>query len=148
MEQVSAKDPYSPIWWNVAFMPRDTVHWWDVITVKWARHVLCWGYVVQTRSWLVVNPAIDKTIVCSIPDDEFDEYLSVILEADATILQIKAGHTKVLSQRILQNCSTVVARVIGINGPALTPKMLYKRLRANNATVKVDPFNVCKSPSP
>ena len=138
------KDPYNPSWWNVAFMPSNEKSWWDFLTKTWCRHVLAYGYVQRINSWVVVNPARYKTVVSIIPDDEFTDYLTYIVSEKSTILQIKGGVSKLHHQRILQNCSTVVARVIGIEGKALTPLMLFRTLKANNATVKTDPYNVDK----
>jgi len=137
-------DPFVPIYWNVAFIPADENRWWHFFTKHWCRHVLAWGFVQRTQSWIVINPQENRTILTAIPDSQFDEYLEVILSNKATVLQIRSGSIPYYKQRILQTCSTVVARVIGINGPALTPSMLYGQLIAKNATVKTDPFNVYK----
>ena len=141
-------DPYSPLWWWVAFMPSQDKALWDFITKPWCRHVLAYGFSKKLNCWVVVNPARLKTIVSIIPDDDFDDYLAHIIDGNASILQIKSGVSKLHHQRILQNCSTVVARVIGIEGKALTPPMLYKTLLKNNAIVKTDPYNVSQSQSP
>jgi len=139
---------HSPIWWNVMFLPQPQSNWWDFFMPHWARHVLCYGWCVHAKAWVVVNPTLEKTFVMVLSDMAFDEYFNGLDVDNATILQVKGGKSGFFDQRILQTCSTVVARVIGIKGPALTPFMLYKRLRAVNATIKADPFNVSKSRSP
>ncbi len=133
---------FEPSWWWVVFVPKPFEHWFDIFSPRWCRHVFVFGYTMESHSWVVIDPAQEKTHLLIYRDEDFTGILANYCDADCVIVQIKAQKTHVLRHRLFQTCSTVVARVIGISGNSLTPHELAKTLRRYNTIVKRDPNNV------
>lgn len=148
MEPVAESDLYVPIWWNVGFVSRKNKYWWDFLLKDHFKHCFAYGYLAHIGHWIVINPAHEKTQIAVVRDDLLEEYIDLIAGQGLTLVQIKGAASPIYAQRILQNCSTVIARVIGVKGNALTPAMLFKTLMSQNAKLKADPYNVYKSQSP
>lgn len=129
---------FSPSVWWVAFIERDIEHWWDLLSPRWCRHVMCYGYSVHLNCWIVVNPAEPKTVVSAVPDIAFNATLDLLTSGDATIFLVRAQPGEASTNRIFQTCSSIVARVIGL-GSAWRPMALVRTLRRIKAEVRHDP---------
>lgn len=142
VDEASIGDEYTPIWWNVVFLPRDFRTWWDVFSPRWCRHVLAFGYVPHSDRWLVVDPQEDRTIVAAMTDKQFDAHLELWLAQDPYILRVKSGGGSLYANRTLQTCSSIVARVIGLSRGAWRPSLLMRRLRELNAEIRRTPHEL------
>lgn len=126
---------FSPIYWNVVFLARPIESWWDVLSPRWARHVLCYGFSVHLQAWVVVNPMATRTMIEVVPDSLFDDVLRSWIDNGAVILRIEAGPVKPSSGRIVQSCSSIVGRIVGVDS-AWRPMALFRNLIAQGAEVR------------
>lgn len=132
-------DEFTPIWWNVVFLPRDFRSWWDIFSPRWCRHVLAYGYVPHSDRWLVVDPQENRTIVAAMTDAQLDAHLELWLGQDPYIVRIKSGDGSRYANRALQTCSSVIAQTIGLDRSAWRPALLMQRLRDLNAEIRRTP---------
>jgi hypothetical protein len=131
----------TPRRWQVAFLPRGVQHWWDLFSPPWCRHVLCYGYVLQSQRWIVVNPAQDRTLVAVMTDDELESFLAQLLLEEPVIYKVMAGPGDSYANRIFQTCSSTVSRIIGLRGSAWRPMALIRMLKRENAEIIHGPKN-------
>lgn len=125
----------TPTYWTVVFLPRDRERWWDVFSPRWCRHVLAYAFVASEQRWLVVDPTESRTQIGILGDDAFFEQHTAWKRAGASLLRVKSGQSNARNHRLMQNCSTIVARTIGLGGCAWRPMALYRILKRDNAEI-------------
>lgn len=130
----------SPLWWHVVFLGRDAERWWDRLSPRWCRHVLCYGWSEAGDRWLVVDPMVCRTSVEVLDDEGFDQ--RALDWRDAVIVRVKRRDGVDARAALAQTCSSIVARVIGLSGSAWRPMALVRRLRAEAAEIVRDPAHV------
>ena len=129
----------TPRTWHIGFLSRPFSNWWDIFSPSWCRHVLAYGYVLQSDRWIVVDPAQDRTLVAVMTTHEFDDWLATVLIQDPIILRIPAGPGDSFTNRIFQTCSSIVARIAGLKGSAWRPMALIRMLKAQKAEIIYGP---------
>ena len=142
IEGVSGK--FIPVYWNVVFASKKRENWWDFFIPHWCRHVLCYAYSMENDYWIVINPGLKSTLVSVVPVNDIDEYIYDVVGIDPTIIQVMGHEAGAYSNRYIQSCATIVARIVGIKRLVLTPKGLFNSLCAIEHTLKEDPHNVYK----
>lgn len=138
---------YAPIFWNIGFVSRPKETFWDRFCPDWGRHVLAWAYSADLNCWVVINPKSYTTLVSIVPFEEIDDYLTRSSGGVLTIVQIRGNGTTFYSNRLVQTCSSVLARIVGVKGRSLTPGQFFRTLMAEGGELKEDPYHVYQSES-
>lgn len=128
----------TPTFWNIAFMPRDREHWWDWLSPRWCRHVLAYGYAIDSDCWIIVDPWQSRTILRAVPNDQMDDFLRLWMAEGAAILRVRAKDEAPTMTRGAQVCTTIVGRVTGCGHGAWRPLTLARNLVAE-AEIRHDP---------
>jgi len=126
----------TPSYWHVVFVGRPFRHWFDIFSPSWARHVFAYAYLLKYDKWVIVDPLHNKTAIMMLDNPDMDAYLDTIEAVGTKIYTVAAEEGSVYSGRLLQTCSSVVLRIIGLKGSACTPRGLIKILERNNAKVR------------
>lgn len=124
-----------PIWWNVVFLERAATSWWDLLSPRWARHVLAYAWCTSSEAWIVVDPQDSGTAVYAVPDYEFDDLLGGWINVGATILRIRRQALPATHGRALQTCSSIIGRIVGAKS-AWRPMALFRSLMALEAEIR------------
>ena len=119
-------------YWHLMFLWREIEHWWDIFNPPSMRHVLAYGYNTDCECWVIVNPAQSMTVVQVMNEKAFDLWLSEQLTTKPQVFRAPAKEGSDYSNRIIQTCTTVVARLIGYPS-ALRPITLMRMLAAQKA---------------
>ena len=119
---------FSPTYWHVVFMPRKRQKWHHWLSPHWCRHVLCYAYSAEAKSYVIINPTDKLHCVHVVSEAYFPETINHLIGEEYTRLLVKAQEGTYLANRFLQTCSSVVSRIVGINKSGLTPYRLFLSL--------------------
>jgi len=124
-------------YWNVVFISKPLENWWDIFNPEKYRHVMAYGYAASLNCWVIVDPLESVTSISVLSNADFDYWLGNLVIQDVEIYQIKRRiPIKMHKNRIFQSCSTIIARMIGLNRSAWRPCDLVKILAEENAIRK------------
>lgn len=119
--------------WNVAFMPTNSRNWWRFLSPAWCRHVLAFGFVPATDSWVIIENAEERMAVFAVSDAHFSPWLARLMDRKPIVLRYYARNGKPSSHRFGNWCSTTVGRLTGVPGGAWRPLALYRSLLRDGA---------------
>lgn len=119
--------------WNIAFIASDSRNWWRWLSPRWCRHVIAFGYVPATDSWVIIENGEERMAVLAIPDSAFAIWLDAFKQRDPVILRHTARNGTKHSHRFGNWCSTTVGRLTGVPGGAWRPLTLYRSLIRDGA---------------
>lgn len=132
MAQSTALGSAEPRYWYIAFWPREPERWWDWLSPASCRHVSAFSYVQDCGLWLLVNPHEERTSVYLADQREIDLLRGSIEVGGGVLIGGYARQIRGTDQRLLQTCSTIIARMIGVRGGAWRPIDLLRTLQRHD----------------
>ncbi len=125
---IESWDEYTPSVWTVVFVPKDREAWFDLLSPRWARHVLAFGYVPATDTYILVDPVEHAHLVAVVPWSDMRVRMMQWKEAGVRALRIDQGPGGTYNARLGNWCTQTIARLIGLKSSALRPVALYRDL--------------------
>lgn len=116
--------------WYVAFvdrMPGCGRNWWDVFTRPGFRHVLAWKWDASAERWVFVDPLWSGLQIDLLTPEEFAGVLAWFGGA-LTVVLAWDREREGRAAPFFGWCAPVIAGLIGVRCPALTPWGLYRHL--------------------
>jgi len=138
MTSLPSERPIAPVYWHVVFMSRPFLHWFDIFSKPWCRHVCAYAWCVNNQKWLLYNPEMTLSTIAVLSDGDMTQWLESLTERVTCRVVVKVGQGSFWRSRGLRTCSSDVLRVLGLRGGALRPQDLYRTLLANGGVVKED----------
>ncbi len=128
---------YEPLSWLLVFVSATTMPWLDRLIIGRFKHVMAFGWVEETQTWLCYDIQIGRTRILSLPDEVGSDLIAVKLGGDAGsgALRVAAREVPPSVLRIGFWCVPAMKRLVGLKSGALRPDALWRDCIASGAEV-------------
>lgn len=111
--------------WHVVFRRWSPVRAVRILAFGTYKHVACFGYVGDAKSWLFFEPSFDRVDLRVVPDADANGAIADVIDG-ATVVRMAAPTAAVADWRPVFLCTQAVARVVGLRSCALRPDALLR----------------------
>jgi len=128
---------YEPLGWMLVFVSATTIPWLDRLIIGRFKHVIAFGWVDETQTWICYDIQIGRTRILSLPDEIGSELIAAKLAGDpgAAALRIEASDLPPSVVRLGFWCVPAMKRLVGLRSGALRPDRLWRDCIASGAEV-------------